>query len=80
MELSLFNVFAAFFVQILLTVGAVILSVRIGLSRLEVKLDDAILDVLRVEKKVDQINGNVRGHDREIAGIQKELEIISRSP
>ena len=78
MELSLVNVAFAFIAQIVFTVGAVVFSVRVGVAKLEIKLDDAIKDVLRVEEKVDKINGNVRAHDREIAGIQKEIEIISR--
>jgi hypothetical protein len=73
------KILVAFLFQMLLTVGAVIFSVRIGIAIAEVKLDDAIKDVLRVEQKVDNINGSVRIHDRELAGLQKEVEQLQSS-
>ena len=78
-ELSIFNVATAFFTQLIITVGAVVLSIRVGMAKLEVKLDDVVTDVLRVEQKVDKINGNVRSHDRELAGLQKEVEQLQRT-
>ena len=78
-ELTMAKILVAFLFQMLLTVGAVIFSVRIGIAIAEVKLDDAIKDVLRVEQKVDNINGSVRIHDRELAGLQKEVEQLQSS-
>ena len=48
--------------------------VKVGLAKLQVKVEDITEDLKRIEKKIDIINGRVDRHDTAIAVHSEKLD------
>ena len=73
----LIKIMIGFVFQLLVTCGAVIFAVRLGLTKLQVRVEDMGEDVKSIEDKVDIINGRVDRHDTKIAVHDERLDNLS---
>ena len=51
--------------------------VKVGLAKLQVKVEDITEDLKRIEKKIDIINGRVDHHDTAIAVHEEKLDRLT---